>query len=479
MLSCRGENDIKIKLFAPFKTDFNILWFYAMKDYDEFIFLFDRIKQHYKTNKHIEFSTPSHEEFRFKHIQEDGNNMNPEIFITKKDPALFEIMHDIQYALDNEYHAFHMEVDRNVDDTICYIFDNGIGVLESSITLKDKLHETDEQAWSNFFHFVQDYSNVYMEYLTNRYYESKLRHYIADMKQLDMKGFIQNQYENRILLNKHNRNVYKMKIDMFKYNTIGIPLWVNRTVCLSSLENKKDILCNHWLALDTENRQDVADKIKHDQIYLGWGNNVMVGKPADSVYQSAMKALILSQYYNVILDDLNNQLSNLIGDLFSIKRYGRHLKDTEILLETYIENAELIFMQLDEQQINLQGHRKKYFSELTEKYKLDIIKQNIENKISFSREKMNYFYRQKTKLNHTISESILIGIGGIALVDFFANVSQLSRNIKVNPDMVEKDTPSIGFVDLGMILSPNNMIWTGFGLMFLILLYFIVVKRRS
>src|SRR5699024_5564748 len=102
-----------------------------------------------------------------------------------------------------------------------------------------------------------------------------------------------------------------------------------------------------------------------------------------------------------------------------------------------------------------------------------------ENKITFSKAKLNDYYRKSTKLSRTVSESILFGIGGIALVDFFANISQFARTIKSNPAMSAIDDDSFVFISLGKLLSPDNMVWTGILILLFLIIVFINVRRRG
>lgn len=281
------------------------------------------------------------------------------------------------------------------------------------------------------------------------------------------------QYDQ--LLNKHR---LKVQGEFFEPVNVAHPLWVNRTLYIPKLENKS-LIYNYWLSLGEQDVDIVDEQIAKDGFYFGWGNNIVTSTHDKKILDDAVNAVNFCQYYNVVLDHANNQLSKLVGEVFSVNKRGKRIKYIEQTLELTIENANLLFLQLNEHRINLQGHRKKYFEDLLGKWKINAIKENIEKKIVFSKDKLDYFYRKSTKFSSTISESILFGIGGIALVDFFANLSQFSRNMEANPDMGAIENHSFGFMHLAKTLSPDNMIWSGFLILLFLLFVFYFVKKRS
>lgn len=465
---------MKVKFIAPFKTNFNILYFNAMKDYEKYLHFWDTVRQQFEGDTRIYFVPTSNNDLIYENIAQDGNNFSPEIFFIKNDPILANIMEE---ASDHFKSKYSITYDVHTEETICRMYDNAIGIMETTVHVNEEIDQSNEEEWIAFIAYIQDFSNDYMKFLIGNYYKKCVKKYVEEILKLDHSDFIQKTFATKQTLKKKDKKIYKMKNGLFAAEKEGTPLWVNRTLFLSTLENKS-LIYNHWLSLGEEVNQ-VDEKINTDKFYLGWGNNLVINHYDEKNFSCAVDALNLCQYYNVILDHTNNQLSKLIGLVYSIKGKGKSIKRIEKLLEVNIENANLLFMQLNEQAVNLQGHRKKYFEELLNKWKIDSIKKSIEKKIIFSKEKLDSFYRKSSKFSHTVSESILFGIGGIALVDFFANISQFSRTIKANPEMGPIDDGSFGFITLGRLVSPDNMIWSGILILLFLLFVFIYVKKRS
>lgn len=472
----KGHVQVKVKLIAPFKTNFNILYFHAMKDYGKYLHFWDTVKKQYENDEHIHFLATSETDFIYENIALDGNNFSPEIFFIKNDPVLTTSMREAFNSLKDK--KFNITYDSALEETVCRMYDNAIGIMETTIYINEEINQSDKKKWLTFIAYIQNFSNEYMKFFIRNYYEKSIETYIEGIYQLDHDHYLQKNFVNKQLLNKEDKKVHKI-VERFIYQErVAKPLWVNRTLFLASLENKF-LFYNHWLSLGEEGSNQVDQQIDIDKFYLGWGNNLVIDTYDEQILSSGIEALNICQYYNVILEHINNQLSKLVGEVYSIKGKGKMIKRIEQLLEVNIENANLLFMLLNEQAVNLQGHRKKYFEELLKKWKIKSFQISIEKKITFSKEKIDYFYRKGSKFSHTVSESILFGIGGIALVDFFANISQFSRTIKVNPEMGKVDDDSFGFITLGQIVSPDNMIWSGLLTLLFLFFVFIYVKRRS
>ncbi|MGM8365718.1 hypothetical protein ACLIBG_09600 [Virgibacillus sp. W0181] len=466
---------MKIKLIAPFKTSLNILYFNAMRDHKSYVEFWNNVKEQYNDNASINFLHSKEREFIYELINEDGNYLSPELFTISNDPVVQEILELAQDRFMEPCNKYGITFDHQLKETTCHIFDNTIGIMETTIYIHRQIEMFDELELRAFINDIQLFSNEFMKYVSQSYYDKSLQQLFNKIKSLDKDHYVQKDLTDEQILNKSDK---KVKRGFFKAEHVGIPLWVNRTLYVPTFENET-FLYHHWLSLGNEGIDQVDKQVRRDGFYFGWGNNLVINGYEEKLLSCAVEALNLCQYYNVVLDHMNNQLSKLIGEVYSIKGRGKAVKRMEKLLEVNIENVNLIFMQLKEQVLNLQGYRKKYFEEILFKWKIDAIKDSITNKINFSKDRLDYFYRKYTKFSSTVSESILFAIGGIALVDFFANVSQFSRTIRANPEMAILDNESIGFIRLGNALSPDNMIWTGILILLFVMFVFVYVKRRG
>lgn len=466
---------MKMKLIAPFKTNFNVLYFNAIKDYHQYTQFWDEIQKNFIDEPFIEVHHTSKEELVYEEIESDGNNFSPKVLTFKGDPTWQGIFNKANEFFQDSIDTYQIRFDEMLDATLCHVYDNAIGILETDIYIKDETIQKDEEAMSRFLRRIQRIGNKLMKFFVHNYYEQVVKERIKDIQRLDVYPFIQKKHMSEQIMNKQDK---RLKSIFFGEAKIGSPLWVNRTLYVASLENP-ELVYNQWLSLGEEDLEQVKKVIQRDGFYFGWGNN-FVGEHYDKqVLTSAIESVNLCQYYNVVLDDVNSRLSKLIGEVYTTNNKEKTMKRIEKILEINIENANLLFLQLNEHSLNLQGHRKKYFDDLLKKWKIRVIQENIENKITFSKAKLNDYYRKSTKLSSTVSESILFGIGGIALVDFFANISQFARTIKSNPAMSAIDDDSFGFISLGKLLSPDNMVWTGILILLFLIIVFINVRRRG
>lgn len=466
---------MKLKLIAPFKTNFNILYFNALKNHKEYTQFWTQVQDDLFDESFIEVHHILTNDLIYEDIETDGNNFSPKVLTFNGDPVWEDIFKEANEIFQDSLDAYQIKFDEMLEATLCHVYDNAIGIIETDIYINDWQIEKNKGNLSEFLREIQLIGNKFMNFFTKSYYDKVLKKRIEDLKQLDSNKLIQKKHVNQQVINKLDK---KNKTIYFPKEKLGIPLWVNRTLYVNELKNP-NLIYNQWLSLGEDDIEIVTKRIKNDRFYFGWGNNIVIGIHDENILNSAIDAVNLAQYYNVIFDYTNNHLSKLIGEVYTTNNKKENIKQIENILEINIENANLLFMQFNEHSLNLQGHRKKYFDDLIKKWNIEKIKENILNKITFSKDKLNDFYRKSTKVSRMISESILFGIGGVALVDFFANISHFARTIKVNPSMSSYDEHSFGFISLGKILSPDSMIWTGVLILLFLIIVFINVRRKG
>lgn len=471
---------MKLKLIAPFKTNFNIYSFKVMQDNNAYTKFWETVQNYYQNDDCFNICIPLNNEMIYESIDYDGNYLSPEVFKLQYDQKMIDIMLLAEKHFDPENKNYYsITFDYQLNKTVCHLYDNSIGILETEIFI-DVPYDQNEQEkdWKHFFEFIQDFSNKYMDFLISHYYKKSIKQYIESCYKLDRNySFLQKNYTDIQLMNRNEKKIGNINKYLLDADEFGKPLWVNRTLVINSIQSH-DIFLNNWLSLGEESKEDILKVLREDKMYFGWGNNIAVDGSDDKVYDFAIEALNLCQYYNVALDNLNQKFSTLTGSIYQVDKKKRISNHIEKLLYINMENAEILFMQLKEQTINLQGHRKKYFEELTNKWKLDVIRDSIKEKRMISENKIQQLDKRRSKFNHTISETILFGIGGLALVNLTLDVSEYARNIIAKPEMGVTDK-SVGLVSVGRFVSPDNMAWIGIVFLVVLLSVFVVVKKRS
>ena len=269
---------------------------------------------------------------------------------------------------------------------------------------------------------------------------------------------------------------------MGKNNGYHKPLWVNRTLIFEETESENsEEFIKEWLCVDDHELNYAKSELKTNGVYLGWGHNVVKVKDEKGTISDAFATLSLCQYFNSVLEFTSNELSILVGETHGRKKKKQLLKKkkTDRRLKEFVDTVNILLIQLNETQLNLQGNRRKLFQYLLEKWEIDMLTSNLRSKIDICKEKIDQIHREETKKNQIVTESILLGIGGVALIDFLANISQFAKNIIANPEMGSIDDDVVGLMNLGMEMSPNSMIWSGIVVVFIIILMFNVFQTRS
>src|SRR5690625_1367911 len=113
---------MKIKLIAPFKTNFNILYFNAMRDYKSYLEFWDTVQESLKNERHIEIFHTSNEELIYENIDTDGNNFSPEVLAIKEDSVWKEIMSEVSKDLETDCHPYQITFDDTLEETVCHIY---------------------------------------------------------------------------------------------------------------------------------------------------------------------------------------------------------------------------------------------------------------------------------------------------------------------------------------------------------------------
>lgn len=404
----------------------------------------------------------------FQDIDQDGTRLVAEIFrIYMKDEEM------LQSSMAKAREALtHRELARFISlvpgSASISIYDNTVGVFDVSLDISDELSDTD---FCLLLDEIQAWSNTYVSEVIERYYGQRLLPLFRSVWDLDPEGdFIQTPGSKTFFLDLKKNEL----------NPTTETLWVNRTLYIDEALNdsRYDALRDRWLMGDAETEGQVNKETVTNDIHLNWGNNFIGMDAPPQKQKDAIEALRLCQYFNTVLEKTNNELSRLIGMALA-RRKRKKARQIDLHLNEVVETVNLLLVQLRETHLNLQGNRQQFFSELVDKWGLETFRENIENKIAFCKEKIEQLHKEKVKRNQTMMELILFGIAGVALVEFIVSVSSYAKDIAFNPlfDSVQDRIP--GLIDVGKMLSPNEMIWLGIFLLFLFWLLYFIFQMRS
>jgi hypothetical protein len=450
-------NFLIIKFIAPFETGFNLHSHKSLSNNISYRKFWDNIKSNViESFPEIEFlhTYIDKAKQKFVTITDDANTLSAELFIIKEEQikpyisnSLIELAHKHSFVIDSITSL----------GSCCKIYDNNIGVIELGFEIPfsdvELIQHIDE---------IQEFSNELMQNVLKKMYTDLLAKFFSEiLKTVGHKDFIDT-------------------LDIKKEENV-CPLWINRSLFVMNKDRSSlKILAEKWLTIGSENLNTILNDLMDEGIYLGWGHNLFLTEIHSLKSKQAIEALLLCQYYNAVIDNLNNKLSILIGETFLYKKFNNKTKMINKRLNNILSNTKLLLLQLNETEFNLQGFKQYYFLDLVTKWKLKTLKVNLEDKLQFCKEKIEEIYQQQTKKNQAVTEIILFGIGGLTLVDFFLNISQYAFAILTSSKNIHYQYIKIpGILDIASRVTPNGMIGSGFILFFVIFMLYSIFQSRS
>jgi hypothetical protein len=448
-----------IKFIAPFETGLNLHSYQTLANSDLYRKFWSKVsKGMMNTFPNIVFlhSSIDKTKQKFETIKHDSTSLAFELLMVKDEQLNPFFIQSLEAFKENQ--KFIALTERLVYiESCCKIYDNTIGVVEFDFELSYS-----EEEILPILDELQKFSNELMEDVLKRVYLNLLSPVFSRLQ----------------LLDRDKKYIHSIEL---KTDEDICPLWVNRSLFVSEQnELILQTLAEKWLALSTENLNACITELMTSGIYLGWGHNLFLEKTDLLKSKQAVDALHLCQYYNAVFDNLDNKLSTIIGETFLHHKVNKRTKLLNKKLNDILANTKLLLLQMNETQFNLQGFKQYYFLDLVEKWHLEKLKANLENKMQFCQEKVQEIYQQQTKKNQLITEIILFGIGGIALVDFFSSISQYAFTILTSTKTINYEYINIpGMLDLATHITPNGMIWSGFIFLFIIFALYSLFQSRS
>ena len=400
----KGWFCLKFKFIAPFKTEFSIHTFKVLSNVETYSMFWGIVKGRLLERYHdVDFlhhiNQSDHQKFTV--ITEDANTLSAEV-LHIKEGHLKPFFQQALRKLGKKKGLCPVLQGAAYLCSSCKIYDNNIGILELDIetsfandTLMDRVEE------------LQIFSNELMEYTLQELYRDFLKHLFAEIHKID-KGW---NYIKNIDLRSTKRPII---------------LWVNRSLYISKTEPELESIAENWLSISNHTVEKITTELNEQGIYLGWGHNLIYHDTHVDKIRQAVEAIHLCQYFNAVLENFNTELTKLIGESFLSNKVNKKTKDLSRKLNDMLSITKLLLIQLNEAKFNLQDYKQYYFLDLVEKWKIEKIRITLEEKMMFCQEKIQEIYQRQSKRNQFIMEIILFSIGGIALVEFFTNISQFA-----------------------------------------------------
>lgn len=255
----------------------------------------------------------------------------------------------------------------------------------------------------------------------------------------------------------------------------GEILWANRSLYTHGLApDRRALLLRHWLPWATSERRLRDEALEPGAIFLGWGHNVFDQPPDSRDSADAWHALLLAQFFDSVLDSASVGLSRFIGMSLSGLSI-QEIKGLDATLQDVVSQVQLVTTQFHDARQNLQGSRRAYFNDLAERWRMDVMTENLERKIRIVSGLIERLFQRTTGRNQSLVQLMLFAIGGFSLLSYGLSLSQFALSARPSP----ADDHVWGLLDAGAAWPPDALIWVCMALLGLLLGVFLNADRRS
>lgn len=289
-------------------------------------------------------------------------------------------------------------------------------------------------------------------------------HVMYELNSLVEKSICKYEY-NDFLMNAKEKNIYNSD-----YSMCGLKirvLWIGRTLILKQqqLSYKKDIL-KYWLPGYEEKHEKMLDV---ENIIVGWGNNLSFTSCEEQL-SDLLDMTSICDYFSacIYLSDLN------LNEIMKNTNYTGSIKDIRellICLQETIEYSSKIIISYYDLENYSSAVRQKYYRTFHEIWKFENVILNLDRKILYAQRKANMIYETMTAKSQQNREVILALIAGLSVISLLLSISQFGKADDSIDDV-------IGILDIGRSTSPDALVWSGFLMVIMFIVYYLVTYRK-
>ncbi len=352
------------------------------------------------------------------------------------------------------------------------LFKNTVGSIE--IVFRTPLKNAEiSQAFIEMF---ESWTNEIMRKLIRYFYDNFIFLFIKKLNKLDVDfHFISPVYKHYGFPDIHSG---KSKVLIKRSTQCALPLWVSRVLVVQEMDEGFDELVKRWI-ITTKNKDEIISELRkksHDEkslIYLGWMHSLFVTSLDSAVFEDASQALELIQYYYAVLDNINMNLSRIIG-ISHKKKDWKETRFYKSFLEEMIFVSDLNEIEFTDVSQSLQRNRAYFFNDLIYKWTVNSLFENVARKIKLCKENINKIYQKAFNRSQRVAELLLFFISGFAILEFLKGLSEYFWT----PENMEDDV--WGLYSLGRSFDPNTMLWFGISIFLLLfILYTTIINKRK
>lgn len=467
---------------APFRTNFSLQTGNVLSAGNEYHLFWEKIskqnlektlsQQEYLLNfLHINDTT---DQLQFESVSSDantGNMVSPIVIQIKPEKWIAKKVEEIQKE-------FNYILPKKQKTTLCFEPSSCvISIFKNTIANMDMLFKIDlenEDISKQFMEALEEWSNKISEKLIHFFYSdflTPLFHKIYELSHHEKYISPINDHYGFPDIGQKDKQLLKQTI------RCGLPLWVSRMLILSDTNNCFDQVINQWI-ITTKSKEEVINNLKNHKkddknlVYIGWMHSIFVNNENNMVFEDVCHAISLIQYYYAILDSISMNLSQIIG-ISHKKKSVKEMQSYKDLLEEMVFIANLNKTEFADVKQSLQRNRAYFFNDLMNKWTVDNLFENVENKIQLCKENIDKIYQKAFNRSQKVAELLLFFISGFAILEFLKGISEFFWSADNYKDK------AWGLYALGRMFDPNTMLWFGISIFLLLfIVYTRIIKRQ-
>lgn len=243
-------------------------------------------------------------------------------------------------------------------------------------------------------------------------------------------------------------------------------LWTGRTILVSetNLPATEKAALLDWAACPKDG--ELKD-IGLGKAHIGSGNCLVIAEgDLNSAATEWFRAQSLCQFYNAILSTYNAILKRILLQIGTLEKRGlRKGRRANALLQSMtkrLDHLSFVSMEFGESRRGAQNHRRQILDTTIDAWELDKVADGALEMAEFARKRLERLEsRRRSKQNRSI-ELILTAIGGVAVVDLFLSLAEVSHTEAIRQDGVP------GVLDAFAALPPDGWIWGAIAIVLLV-----------
>lgn len=251
-------------------------------------------------------------------------------------------------------------------------------------------------------------------------------------------------------------------------------LWTGRTLFVdpAQLDSATENTLRDWGACPEGTTRDVGLGNAH----IGSGNNlVYTSLPLEDAAREWFRGQSICQYYNAILFTYNLILKRILLQIGALEKKGlkKSRRANHLLgsMTKRLDHLNFASLEFGECRRGAQHHRRRIIDQTLEAWELEDVANSALEMAEFARQRLERLQQKRMAQQSRSIELILTAIGGVAVIDLFLSLSEMTWREGLHNDGVP------GLLDAFSTLSPDG--WISVALIIVIMVTLSVYRGRS